>query len=125
MEKKVEILQKIQDENIAWSIYIVLILLSFYSNSIEKKYILFDDVKAKEEYRKLNIFIFAVALLVYLYFFEDSLRDVKNLKETDSSTTKFFNEANLIAATLILIGGCILLYIAIFDKDLETEIALT
>ena len=124
MEKKVEILKKIQAENIAWSIYIVLILLSFYSNSIEKKYILF-DVKAKEEYRKLNIFIFAVALLVYLYFFEDSLRDVKNLKETDSSTTKFFNEANLIAATLILIGGCILLYIAIFDKDLETEIALT
>lgn len=125
MTDKNEILKTINNENLAWCVYIVLILLSFYSNHLEKQYYIYDDLKAKEDYRKLNIFIFSVAVIVYFYFFEDSYKSVKDLKPGDSQKKKQFTELNFTASSLILIGGLILLYIAIFDTELETEIALT
>ena len=36
---------------------------------------------------------------------------------------KIFNELNYIASALIVIAGVIFLYIAIYDKNLDTEIA--
>ena len=125
MNKKEEILKQIEIENFIWFIYIGIIGLSFYSNVVEKKYYEENDLLAKEEYRTLNIIIFTIAVFLYLYFFEDSLSQVENLKETDSYEKKFFNKANLVATSLILIAGVILLMIAIFDKNLETEIAFS
>ncbi len=124
MQDKNEILKKIDIENFIWCIYIALILLSIYSNSFEKEYYLYNNQKAKKEYRKLNIFIFSIAVIVYFYFFQDSLNSIKNQKDNNPQK-KEFNELNFIASTLILIGGLILIYIAIFDKELDTEIALT
>ena len=122
MQDKIDILKKLDIENFIWIIYIILILLSIYSNKYEKKYYLNNDIKAKENYRKLNIFIFSTALIIYLYFFEDS---IKNIKNKNKNSKGMFNELNFIANSLILISGCIYLYIAIFDVDLDTELVLT
>lgn len=122
MQDKIDILKKLDIENFIWIIYIILILLSIYSNKYEKEYYLSNDIKAKENYRKLNIFIFSTALIIYLYFFEDS---IKNIKTQNNNSKDTFNELNFIANSLILISGCIYLYIAIFDVDLDTELALT
>ena len=122
MQDKRDILKKLDIENFIWIIYIILILLSIYSNKYEKEYYLSNDIKAKENYRKLNIFIFSTALIIYLYFFEDS---IKNIKTQNNNSKDTFNELNFIANSLILISGCIYLYIAIFDVDLDTELALT
>ena len=122
MQDKIDILKKLDIENFIWIIYIILILLSIYSNKYEKEYYLNNDIKAKENYRKLNIFIFSTALIIYLYFFEDS---IKNIKTQNNNSKDTFNELNFIANSLILISGCIYLYIAIFDVDLDTELVLT
>ena len=122
MQDKIDILKKIDIENFIWITYIILILLSIYSNKYEKEYYLNNDIKAKENYRKLNIFIFFIALIIYLYFFEDS---IKNIKTQNNNSKDMFNELNFIANSLILISGCIYLYIAIFDVDLDTELVLT
>ena len=122
MQDKSDILKKLDTENFIWIIYIILILLSIYSNKYEKEYYLNNDIKAKENYRKLNIFIFFIALIIYLYFFEDS---IKNIKTQNNNSKDMFNELNFIANSLILISGCIYLYIAIFDVDLDTELVLT
>lgn len=120
-----EILKKIKYENYIWIAYLVIIGLSFYANSFEKKYYQYNDYLAKEKYRQLNILIFSIALVIYIYFFNDSYRDVEKLSPSDSSSKIFFNKASLTASTLILISGTILLFIAIFDENLETEIAFS
>ena len=122
MQDKIDILKKLDIENFIWIIYIILILLSIYSNKYEKEYYLNNDIKAKENYRELNIFVFSTALIIYLYFFEDS---IKNIKTKNNNPKDMFNELNFIANSLILISGCIYLYIAIFDVDLDTELVLT
>ena len=122
MQSNLEKLKEIQIEDLIWCIYIVLILLSIYSNHFEKRYYLYNDIKSKEDYRKLNIFIFSVAVIIYLYFVRDGYKSLINSK---TPKEKDLNTLNFTASTLILIGGLIFLYIAITDEDLNTEIALT
>ena len=125
MNTNSDIFKKIQIEEFIWIIYLVIIVLSFYANSIEKKYYMYKDNNEKEKYRSLIILIFLIALCVYIYFFSDSYNNVLNLKMDDSYNKKFFNKANLTASTLILIAGVILLFIAIFDTELDTELAFS
>ena len=122
MQSNLEKLKEIQIEDLIWCIYIVLILLSIYSNHFEKRYYLYNDIKSKEDYRKLNIFIFSVAVIIYLYFVSDGYKSLINSK---TPKAKDLNTLNFTASALILVAGLIFLYIAINDKDLNTEIALT
>lgn len=125
MNRNDEILKKIKTEEYIWIIYIIIIFLSFYANSNERKYYMYKDNSYKIVYRNLNIIIFLVALCIYIYFFNDSYKDVLNLKKSDSFDKIFFNKANLIASTLIFIAGIILLFIAIYDTELDTELAFS
>ncbi len=125
MNKNEEILRTLKIEEYIWVIYLIIIGLSFYSNNVERKYYQKHDLKAKEEYRMLNILIFSIALGVYYYFFQDGYKSVKNLTPWDSDSKKFFNKASFTASSLILISGCIFLFIAIFDANLETELAFS
>ncbi len=123
MNEKEEILKKIKTENYVWIIYFILIGLCLCGNTFEKNYVLYNDQKSKETYRKITIFIFAVALIIYLYFFFDNYKDVKNLKPTDSKRKKDLNKLSLLGSTLILIAGLIFIYIAIVDTELDVELA--
>lgn len=79
MNKKIERLKDIKTENQIWVIYIGIILLSWYANSKEKKYILYKDEKSKKEYQNLMILIFSILVIAYYYFAKDSLKDYKKL----------------------------------------------
>ena len=123
MNEKKELLKKIEIENIIWIIYIGIIFLRLYGNKFEKHYIIYNDNYSKEKYRKNTILIFSIAVIIYLYFFIDSYKDVSKLKITDSKKKKDLNQLSLLGTTLILISGIIFLYIAIVDKDLDVELA--
>ena len=118
-----EKLKEIQIENNIWIIYIGIIILSWISNSKEKKYILYNDLKSKKEYRELLIIIFTILLLVYIYFFCDSYKSVSDLNEYDSLKKKNLTYASFIGSTLILLSGIIFLGIALLDNNIDTEIA--
>lgn len=120
-----KILNKLKIENNIWIIYLIIIGISFYSNSIEAKYYKYNDKNAKEKYQELNILIFSVALVVYCYFFKDGYDTVKNLSIFDNKKKRLYNNLSLLASTLILLSGIIFLYIAIFDTDLNTELAFS
>ncbi|MCI8347503.1 MAG: hypothetical protein HFJ12_06135 [Bacilli bacterium] len=122
-EEKKELLNKIKAENIVWIIYFALIGLCLYGNKIEKHYVLYQDPYSKKKYRQITIFIFIVAITVYLYFFCDNYKDVSHLKATDSRKKKDLSKLSLLGSTLILLSGVIFLYIAIVDTDLDVEIA--
>lgn len=125
MNEKEELLEKIKIENWIWVLYLFLIGFSFYSNYLETEYIKTDSCEAKEKYRESLILIFSIALIVYLYFFKDSIESLTTLTSCDDPKKVFLNQANFIASTLILIAGCIFLFIAIFDTELDTEIAFS
>lgn len=123
MNDNYEILQQIETENFVWFVYLFIIGLSFVANYFETDYYKNNNDRSKDKYRIINIFIFSVAFIIYLYFFKGNYETVKNLNCCDSPSKIKFNQLNLLASVFILTAGAILLYIAIFDTELETEIA--
>ena len=116
-------LKEIKIEDFIWIIYIGIIILSFYSNSLEKKYFLYNDLLSKEKYRKILIFIFSILIVVYLYFLKDSYDSLNDLKLNDSDKKKNLTYLSFIGSLLIAISGFIFLYIALNDEDLDVELA--
>ena len=122
-DKLKEKLNQLNTENFIWFIYIGIIFLSWYANSLEKKYFIYNDQISKEQYRKIMIFIFSVLIIVYIYFFLDSYKDVKNLNFLYNKKKNNLSILSFLGSTLILISGIIFLYIAINDKDINVELA--
>ena len=116
-------INSLNNEDFIWIIYIGIIILSYIANYEERKYFLNKDNNAKDNYRKIMIFIFTVLVIVYLYFLKDSIDSVKSMKPNASDKEKLLNYMALIASILIVIAGIIYLYIAINDKDINVELA--
>ena len=119
-----ERIKEIDIENYIWLIYIVIIILSYYSNYLERDYFINDNKKSKNDYVNINIIIFSILLAIYFYFLTSSLR---NLKDYDKCTKEQQNKIilSVIASTLVLISGVIFLYLAYIDKDLDIELAFS
>ena len=123
MNDKLDRLNDIKIENYIWVIYIGIIVLSWYANSKEKKYILYNDENSKEEYQILMIVIFLILLFIYYYFAKDGYDDVKNLNVFDSQKKKNLTYASFIGSALVLVSGIIFLTIAILDEEIDIEVA--
>lgn len=123
MEDKLDRIKKINIENFIWVIYIGIIILSWYANSKEKKFILFDDQKSKKEYQNMMIFIFSILIVVYYYYTKDSYDDISKLNAEDTNKKVALTYASFIGSLLILISGVIFLIIAILDDNIDTELA--
>ena len=123
MNDNLKRIKQIDIENFIWIIYFFIIGLCLYGNKLEKNYFLTGNNVDKSNYRKINIIIFVIAVIIYLYFFIDSYQEVNNLNSYDSNKKKTYNELSLLGSTLVLISGIIFLYIAINDTELESEIA--
>lgn len=123
MNDKLDRLEDIKIENFVWIIYIGIIILSWYANSKETKFILYNDEKAKKEYQNLMILIFTILVIIYSYFTKDSYDDLMNLNESDTEKKKILHLASFIGSFLVLISGFIFLGIVIVDDEIDTEIA--
>ena len=116
-------LKEFKAEEIVWIIYIGIIMLSFYSNELERKYFINNDLESKKKYTDLMIAIFTILLIVYMYFANSSLDDDRNLKENDSTDKKRLTYLSFVGSFLILISGIIFLYIAFQNENLDVELA--
>lgn len=123
MDDRLKKLNDIKVENFIWVIYIGIILLSWYANDKERKYLLYNDQRSKKEYQNLLIFIFTILVFVYYYFAKDSYDSLQNINENDSDKKKRLLFASFIGSALILISGIIFLSIAILDEEIDVEIA--
>lgn len=122
---KEELLNKLKIEDFIWIIYLVIIGLSFYSNKIERDYIINENIDSKEKYRILNIIIFSIAVLIYLYFTYDGYEGIKDLNINDSTKKKELTYLEFIGSVLALLSGLIFLYCVYSDKNIETEISFS
>ena len=116
-------LKQIKIEDYIWLIYIGIIFLSWYSNNLERDYLINNNEISKEKYHNILVFIFLVLLIIYLYFFKGSLDDFLNLKFSDSEKKKELVTLAFIGMGLFVVGGIIFLYIAIEDKNIDVELA--
>ena len=116
-------LKQLDTEDFIWLIYIGIIILSWYSNNLERRYFLSNNYSCKKNYQMIMRIIFSILVVVYLYFLKSSLDDYRNLKVTDSIKKKKLVIISLIASLFIAISGFLLLYIAFVDDDLTVEIA--
>ena len=116
-------LQALKIEEFIWIIYIGIIIFSFYSNSLEKKYFLFKDEFCKKKYRESLIIIFSILTVVYLYFLKDSYKSLKELKPSDNYKKKKLVYLSFVSSLLIAISGFLFLYIAYKDESIDVEIA--
>ena len=118
-----EKLKELKIEDFIWFVYIGIIILSWYSNSLERKYFIFNDQISKEKYRKIIIIIFSILVIVYFYFLSDSYKSLKSLNQFDSNKKQDLVYLSFIASLLIAISGLIFLYIALEDEELNVELA--
>ena len=116
-------LKEIRIEDFIWLVYIGIIFLSWYSNDLERRYFIYNDINSKEKYRKIMILIFSILVIVYYYFLNDSVSSINNLGSNVSYEKRRLNYLSMIASLFIFISGLILLYIAINDKDIDVELA--
>ena len=116
-------LKELNIEDFIWIVYVGIIFMSWYANSLERTYFTQNDLKSKKKYREIMIGIFIVLVIVYTYFFIDSYNDLMNINNCSSEEHKKFVLLSFIASLLILISGLIFLYIAIKDEDLNVELA--
>ena len=116
-------LKELKIEDFIWVVYIFIIILSWYSNSLERKFYLYNDIYSKQKYRKILILIFTIAILVYIYFLKSSFNDLSNIKSTDSYKKKMLTYLSFIGSLLIAISGFVFLYIAYKDDELDVELA--
>lgn len=118
-----EKLRQLKIEDFIWLIYIGIIFLSWYANNLEREYFIYNDLKSRDSYRKVMIFIFVILVIIYFYFLTDSYYDVKNLKSSDSEQKKNLTTLSFFASLLIVISGLIYLYILLKDERIDVEIA--
>lgn len=116
-------LNQLKIEDFIWGIYIIIIIASWYSNVLERKYFVFNDLKSKNEYRKIIIVIFSVLLVIYFYFLINSFDDLKNIKTSDSQKKKDLTYLSFLGSLFIVLSGISFLYIALMDEDLNVELA--
>lgn len=91
MNSKLDRLQDIRIENYIWVIYIIIIFISWYANSKEKKFILYNDEVSRREYQNLLVLIFSILLIIYYYFTKSSYDDLNELTINDSNKKNNFN----------------------------------
>ena len=120
-----EIKERLKDlkiEELIWIVYLGIIFLSFYSNSLERDYFINNNEESKDKYRKIMILIFSILVIVYLYFFNDSYKDLKDIDSYDDGKKQKVL-LSFIASSFILISGIIFLYLAVEDQNLDVELA--
>ena len=114
-------LKELKIEEYIWIIYIGIIILSFYSNELERKYFIYNSEESKKKYHDTIIIIFTILVIIYFYFFYNSFDELKK-NNYDNKKNKLLY-LSFIASLLILISGLIYLYIAIKDENIDVELS--
>lgn len=119
-----ERLELIKIENFFLLIFIFIIILSYIANDFEKSYFENGSIEDRDNYRNIQVFIFFIVVLINIYYVIISYDEFVKLKDVDYSNRKMYSKLSLIASLAALVASSIILYIAITDRDIDTEISL-
>ena len=117
-----ERIRAIRQENFVWIIYLVVIGISYYANKLEIDYFKTNNEESAKWYRYLEILVFSIVTIIYLYFTIKDYMEVMSLSDDGSYNKKKYAYLSLISDVAVLFAAGILLYIAIDDRNIEAEI---
>ena len=117
-------LKEIEVEDMVLGIFIVIIILAYTANKIEKNYFIKGLEIDKKKYYYLSIFIFSIVVIINIYFLKISYEDVVTITDDIPDNVKEYAYLTLLASILSLIAGIIILYIAISDTEIDAEITI-
>ena len=116
-----ETLKNIQTEDLIWIIYLFLAIASLISNEYEKKTLLRTGNQRNNDSKKINVTIFTITFIIYIYFAYINLKDIQKIKngiQNNSTRSIIESQARLIASLLFIVGGAIYL---ITEANSSTE----
>ena len=106
--------KNLRNEDIIWFIYIFIAIFAIVSNKLERNYYKYKKLSDYKKYKTINIIIFIIAIIIYLYFIKLDLSSQRKNED---------HYLHLFAATLFFIGGVIYLYLECKStSDIELEI---
>lgn len=112
-------INRLRLEDTVWYIYGALIVLNLISNEYEKRHVIKNDIQDRNIFRKINIFVFIVALFIYVFFL---IRNIKENNFNNNIKKQKLNSLSLFSSVIFMIGGIINLFIEIEGYDQELEI---
>lgn len=116
-----ETLKNIQTEDLIWIIYLFLAIASLISNEYEKETLLRTGNQRNNDSKKINVTIFTITFIIYIYFAYINLKDIQKIKngiQNNSTRSIIESQARLIASLLFIVGGAIYL---ITEANSSTE----
>lgn len=104
-------LKEIKTEDLIWIVYFFIIVANLYSNFLERDYIKNKNIKSRNLFRNINLYVLIIAFFIYLYFVFLSYDSVKNLRKDATDKKVFLTHLTLISAILFLIAGALNIFI--------------
>lgn len=120
MNNKEKLLKNIKIEDYIWIINAFIVVFALLSNNYERDYIINNNLKSKKIFKNINIGIFIVLFIIYLYFAFLRYDKAKHLNLQNKKEATI-DEANLVASILIVIASLIYLVDEILDSNISNE----
>lgn len=117
-------IKELHIEDFIWLLYFFIIGFNIYSNLLEEEYIKKHDIKLKEKFRTINIYIFSIVLIIYIYFLITNYKRYQKIKYSKLDKQKELTNLAFIASIFFFLGGLLTLYTAIKSKNINDEIAI-
>ena len=86
------IFEKIKEtniEDIIWLTYFFIIIANLYSNYLERDYIKNNNIRSRNLFRQINLYVLVIAFFIYLYFVFLSYKSIRNLRSNATQKKVF------------------------------------
>lgn len=116
-----EKIKEINIEDIIWLTYFFIIIANLYSNYLERDYIKNNNIRSRNLFRQINLYVLVIAFFIYLYFVFLSYKSIRNLRSNATQKKVFLTNLTLISALLFLIAGALNIFIqknSIYDDEI-------
>lgn len=112
-----KILKQIDIEDFIWGIYIIIIILSFYTNYLQRDSIINKNKQSREIYKDLEILVFFILIIIYTYFLFKNYHELVGAKKKQKKAKEEF----FIASLLLFISGFLFLHASIKYRNIDEE----
>lgn len=115
--KDIKKLEELRIDDFIWGIYIFIVVMALISNAIERSSVYTKDPKDIQDYHSINIFLFVIAFLIYLYFLKTQSEHFTEKKDLSTCLS-------LIATILLVISGSLFIIAEIRSTNDDLTIGI-
>ena len=116
-----EKLKRVEREDFIWFVYFFIIIGALLSNAYEKHYLKTNDSSNYKIFHTLNLTLFSLAFLIYLYFV---IQNYDEYKQSTNKKEQLVSYVALIAALIFLIGGALQIYVELNRNTPDEDIGI-